>query len=742
MATPAIRLSIAGMTCAGCISAVESALSSVSGVEQANVNLAERTAMVQGDVDPERLKKAVQEAGFDAAVMQGKSSEIEKEAHEKAQLKQLWKRVWVASIPGAALFISGMVLGVLPEVDGLGRLFWLVVGIITLGVIVYSGGHFYRGSWSQLKRGNSNMDTLIALGTGTAWLYSMLVVLIPETIPSLARHAYFEAALIIIALVSFGQVLEIRARNRTSEAIKSLMNRQPPIAHVIRNGKELDLSLEDIGLQETLRVRAGETIPLDGVLLEGSSRVDESMLTGESVTVEKKKGDTVTGGTLNGSGSFLMSVSHIGTDTVLSQIIEMIRQAQSSKPPIARMVDKVASIFVPVVVTIAIVTFILWYWLGPEPSLSYAIVTAMTVLVIACPCALGLATPISIITGVGKAAQSGILVRNGESLQKIADVDTVILDKTGTITQGKPSLNVIHVAEKLTEDYCLQIAASLEQGSDHPLGLAIREAAQKKELEDLKFQGFETVVGHGVQAELDDKYWYLGNTRMMERKQLSLDGWAMALRELDSKGQTPIFLADDHSIHALFGVADAIKEDAKVAIEALQMQGLDVIMLTGDRQQVAEHIAQQVGIKHIHAEMLPADKSAVISKLQQSGHKVAMVGDGINDAPALALADVGIAIGAGTDVAIAASDITLVGSSLKGILKAIKVSKVTTRNIWQNLLGAFIYNALGIPVAAGVLYPFFGVLLNPMIAGAAMALSSVTVVMNANRLTLLDIDKL
>lgn len=742
MTTPAIRLSIAGMTCAGCISAVESALSSVSGVEQANVNLAERTAMVQGDVDPELLKKAVQEAGFDAEIMQGKSSEIEKEAHEEAQLKQLWKRVWVASIPGAALFISGMVLGVLPEVDGLGRLFWLVVGIITLGVIVYSAGYFYRRAWSQLKRGNSNMDTLIALGTGMAWLYSMLVVLIPETIPSLARHAYFEAALIIIALVSFGQVLEIRARNRTSEAIKSLMNRQPPIAHVIRNGKELDLSLEDIGLQETLRVRAGETIPLDGVLLEGSSRVDESMLTGESVTVEKKKGDTVTGGTLNGSGSFLMSVSHIGTDTVLSQIIEMIRQAQSSKPPIARMVDKVASIFVPVVVTIAIITFILWYWLGPEPSLSYAIVTAMTVLVIACPCALGLATPISIITGVGKAAQSGILVRNGESLQKIADVDTVILDKTGTITQGKPSLNVIHVAEKLTEGYCLQIAASLEQGSDHPLGLAIREAAQKKELEDLKFQGFETVVGHGVQAELDDKYWYLGNTRMMERKQLSLDGWAMALRELDSKGQTPIFLADDHSIHALFGVADAIKEDAKVAIEALQMQGLDVIMLTGDRQQVAEHIAQQVGIKHIHAEMLPADKSAVISKLQQSGHKVAMVGDGINDAPALALADVGIAIGAGTDVAIAASDITLVGSSLKGILKAIKVSKVTTRNIWQNLLGAFIYNALGIPVAAGVLYPFFGVLLNPMIAGAAMALSSVTVVMNANRLTLLDIDKL
>lgn len=746
MSTSSIRLSITGMMCAGCVSAVETALTAVPGVTQANVNLAERTAMVQGEIDSDLLKQAVQKVGFNAAVMQGKAAEDEKEAQEQAHAAQLWKRVWVAGIPGALLFISGMVLDILPEVDGSGRWFWLFVGIVTLGVLIYSGGHFYRGAWQQLKRGSSNMDTLIALGTGTAWLYSMLVVLIPDTLPSLARHAYFEAALIIIALVSFGHALEMRARSRTSEAIKSLMNLQPPTVHVIRNGKEQEIPLEEVGLEETVRVRSGETVPLDGMILEGQSRIDESMLTGESVSVEKGEGDSVTGGTLNGSGSFLMQVSHIGADTVLAQIIGMIRQAQSSKPAIGRLVDKVAAVFVPVVVVIALVTFTLWYWLGPEPSLSYAIVTAMTVLVIACPCALGLATPISIITGVGKAAQSGILVRNGESLQSIANVDTIVLDKTGTITQGKPTLNAIHTRDGLdsdsakeAEDRYLQIAASLELGSDHPLALAIREAAIEKELPDLTCTEFETITGHGVQAELEGSTWYLGNTRLMDQIGLSLERWQSALSELDQNGQTPVFLSDEHAIHALFGIADALKKDAKSSIQALQQQGLDVIMLTGDRKQVAENIAKQVGITQVHAEVLPAGKSEVIANLQKSGHKVAMVGDGINDAPALALADVGVAIGAGTDVAIAASDITLIGSSFSGIHKAIHISKATTRNIWQNLFGAFIYNSMGIPIAAGLLYPFTGILLNPMIAGAAMALSSVTVVMNANRLMLLDI---
>lgn len=738
----AIRLSIAGMTCAGCVSSVEKTLASVAGVTQVSVNLVERTALIKGGVDPENLKQAVKQAGYDAAIMQGKASETEKEVHEQVQYQRLWQRVWIAGIPGALLFISGMLLGILPEVSGTGRVFWLITGLATLGVMIYSGGHFYKSAWQQLKHRSSNMDTLIALGTGTAWLYSMLVVLFPESVPSLARHAYFEAVLIIIALVSFGNALEMRARGRTSEAIKQLMNLQPPLAHVIRNGEEKDLPLEEVGLQETLRVRSGETIPLDGVLLEGQSHIDESMLTGESLAVSKTSGDKVTGGTLNGSGSFLMQVSHIGADTVLAQIVDMVRQAQSSKPPIARLVDKVAAIFVPVVVAISLLTFLLWYWLGPEPSLSYAIVTAMTVLVIACPCALGLATPISIIAGVGKAAQSGVLIRNGEALQQAAKIDTVVLDKTGTITQGKPTLNAIHTAHTATgtsENNYLQIAASLEQGSEHPLAQAIRDAATAKGLADLTVSQFEAIAGHGLQAKLDGKVWYLGNTRLMQRQGLALDDWQQPLTELDNQGQTPIFLADAQQIHALFGVADALKEDAKVSIQALQQQGLEVIMLTGDRQQVAEHIAHQVGITQLHAEVLPADKTAVIADLQKLGRRVAMVGDGVNDAPALALADVGIAIGAGTDVAIAAADITLMGSSLAGIGKAVHISKATTRNIWQNLFGAFVYNTLGIPIAAGILYPFFGILLSPMIAGAAMALSSVTVVTNANRLSLIKI---
>lgn len=732
MSEQTIRLSVTGMMCAGCVSAVEKALQSVAGVTQADVNLAERTAMVSGSFNPATAVKAVKDAGYTAAIMQGRAAEEEKEAHEQEQYHHLWKRVWVAGIPGA-LLMSDMVFGILPGMEGTGRWFWLAAGLITLAVMVYSGGHFYKGAWQQLKHRSSNMDTLIALGTGTAWLYSMLVVLFPNSVPSLARHAYFEAALVIIALVSFGNALEMRARGRTSAAIKSLMKLQPPLAHVIRNGAELDLPLEEVGLEETLRVRAGETVPLDGKLLEGQSHVDESMLTGESVPVAKNAGDAVTGGTMNGSGSFLMQVSHIGADTVLAQIIDMIRKAQSSKPPIARLVDKVASVFVPVVVSIAILTFVVWYWLGPEPSLSYALVTSMTVLVIACPCALGLATPIAIIAGVGKAAQSGILIRNGEALQLAAKLDTIVLDKTGTITQGKPTLNAIHTAARQDENRMLQLAASLERGSEHPLGATIRAAAKDKGLADLPVKGFNAIAGHGVEAEIEGRHYWIGNTRLIQG--LALDTWQTPLQELDNQGQTPVFLADNERILALFGIADAIKPDALESIQRLQQQGLDVIMLTGDRREAAEHIAQQVGIQNLHAEVLPADKSKVVADLQAKGRKVAMVGDGINDAPALAQADIGIAIGAGTDVAIAAADITLMGSSLRGIADAITISKATNRNIWQNLFGAFVYNSLGIPVAAGVLYPFTGLLLNPMIAGAAMAMSSVTVVTNANRLS-------
>ncbi len=740
MAATTVRLSISGMMCAGCVSAVETALQAAADGGEVSVNLAERTALVKGDVNPDALVQAVKAAGYGAAVMQGRAAEDEKEALEQAHYCQLWRRVWVAGIPGAFMFLTGMT-GLLPEVVGQGRWFWAAVSLVTLIVLVYSGGHFFRGAWQRLKHRSSNMDTLIALGTGTAWLYSTAVVAFPNAIPSLARHAYFEAALVIIALVSFGNALEMRARGRTSHAIKSLMNLQPPIAHVVRNGQEMDIPLEEVGLEETVQVRAHESIPLDGKLLEGESHVDESMLTGESVPVAKRKGDSVTGGTLNGSGSFLMQVSHIGADTVLAHIIDMIRQAQSSKPAIARLVDKVASVFVPVVVSIALLTFGLWWWLGPEPRLSYALVAAMTVLVIACPCALGLATPISIIAGVGKAAQSGILIRNGDALQQAAKLDTIVLDKTGTITQGKPSVNAIHVADGQDAEHLLSLAAGLERGSEHPLGAAIRAAAQDNGLKALRVKGFTSLAGHGVQASFDGQEYRVGNARLMQQQGLALDAWQTRLQALDSQGQTPVFLADSQQVLALFGIADAIKPDAEESIRALQQQGLQVIMLTGDRREVAEHIAQQVGIAagNVHAEVLPGDKAQLVQTLQADGRKVAMVGDGINDAPALAQADVGFAIGAGADVAKATADVILVGHSLHGISDAIKVSRATVRTIHQNLLGAFVYNALGIPIAAGALYPFTGLLLNPMIAGAAMAMSSVTVVTNANRLSHLKV---
>lgn len=737
--TETVRLSIAGMMCAGCVSSVENALQAVAGVETAHVNLAERTALIAGTAKPEDLVSAVKQAGYDAAIMQGRQAEADKQAAEEVYYKTLWRRVWVAALPGAFLMIGEMILQVFPPMHGSGLWFWLMMGMITLGVLIYSGGHFFRGAWQQLKHHSSNMDTLIALGTGTAWVYSMLVVIFPSAFPSLAQHAYFEAALVVIALVNLGNALEMRARGRTTAAIKHLMNLQPPMAHVLRNGEELDLPLEEVGLQETLRVRSGEMIPLDGIVLEGQSHVNEAMLSGEALPVAKAKDSSVTGGTQNGEGSFLMKVSHIGADTVLAKIIDMIRQAQSSKPAIARLADQVASVFVPVVVAIAALTLLLWLWLGPEPSLSYALVTAMTVLVIACPCALGLATPIAIIAGTGKAAQNGILIRNGDALQQASKLDTIVLDKTGTLTEGKPTLTNIYPAPDYDKNTVLQMAASLEKGSEHPLGQALRTAAKAEKLKDLKVKDFSSLTGHGVQGSIAEESYFIGNTRLMQQQHLSLKAWQTNLQQLDTAGQTPIFLAKQSQIIALFAIADALKSDALTSVQNLQAQGLELIMLTGDRREVAETLAAQLGIQTVHAEVLPADKLAVIKQLQQQGKTVAMVGDGINDAPALAQADVGFAIGAGTDVAIAAADITLIGSSLAGIERAIRISRATIKTIWQNLFFAFAYNVVGIPVAAGVLYPMFGILLDPMLAGAAMALSSVTVVLNANRLAQLKL---
>ncbi len=728
------RLSVTGMNCAGCVSRVETALKSVPGVIEAHVNLGERTATVRSRAATAALIAAVTAAGYRAAELRGLADEAEKEAREFAHYRALLRRFVVAAAVGfplMALELSGR----MPMLhDAGGRAFWLAVGGLTLFVLVYAGGHFFRAAWKSLATRAATMDTLIALGTGSAWVYSMAIALFPENVPSLARHAYFEAAAVIIALINLGQALEHRARGKTSQAIKRLIGLQPKTARVIRDGRELDIPIGEVGLDETVRVRPGEKIPVDGVIIDGHSTVDESMLTGEPLPVEKRVGDAVTGGTLNKTGTFLFQARRIGADTALARIIEMVRRAQASKPAIGRLADRISAVFVPAVLAVAALTFLLWYQFGPEPRLGFALVTAMTVLIIACPCALGLATPISIMVGVGKAAEYGILIRNGEALQQAGRLTAVVLDKTGTVTTGKPTVTALLPAPGVSEQALLQLAASLEAGSEHPLAQAVVEAAKARAVALLPVTGFEAIAGQGVRGVVEGRVLLLGNLTLMRERGVAVAGVDTQAAALAAEARTPIYLARDGQIAGLVAVSDPVKPDARAAIARLHAEGLRVIMITGDNAATARAVAAQVGVDDVLAEVLPADKAQQVRELQARGAIVGMVGDGINDAPALAQADVGFAIGAGTDVAIEAGDVTLMRGSLHGVADAIAISHATVRNIRQNLFGAFVYNTLGIPIAAGALYPLFGILLNPMIAGAAMALSSVTVVSNANRL--------
>lgn len=729
------RLSIGGMSCAGCVAAVETALNSVEGVEEALVNFAEHTAVVKGDMDIADVIKAVKLASYDAALLKGgEKEEEEKEAAEFAYYRALVKKAWVAALVGVPLFIGGMG-GFFPEIDSEhGQLTWLLLGVLTLGVMYYSGKHFFTGAWKSLLVHNANMDTLIALGTGSACIYSFLIVLFPDSVPSLARHAYFEAAVIIIGLINFGSALEMKARGKTSEAIKRLIGLQPKTARVVRNGKEIDVPISEVGLDETLRVRPGERIAVDGIIIEGHSSIDESMLTGEPMPIEKNIGDEVSTGTINSSGTFLFVSKRIGSDTVLAQIIGMVRQAQSTKPAIGRLVDKVAAVFVPSVLIVSVMTYLIWYNFAIDNAASYALVTTMTVLIIACPCALGLATPISIMVGVGKAAEMGILIRNGDALQQAGKLTTIILDKTGTVTEGKPSITEMQAAEGIDVMGMLKVAASLEAGSEHPLAAAIVSLATTKELELLEVENFQAVTGQGVSGVISEKNILFGNALLMNNNSIDISQLESKVQELSLQGRTSMYLAADGKLQGIIAVSDPIKKDSIAAIKHLHKLGMKVVMLTGDSKNTAEAVAKQVGIDEVIAEVLPQDKAAKVVSLQQKGEQVAMVGDGINDAPALAQANVGFAIGSGTDIAIESADITLMRGSLHGVADAIAISRATVRNIKQNLFGAFIYNSIGIPIAAGILFPFFGLLLNPMIAGAAMAMSSVTVVSNANRL--------
>jgi Cu+-exporting ATPase len=729
-----VRLSIGGMSCAGCVATVEKTLKNVPGVSEAAVNFAEHTASVSGSVEAKALISAVVAAGYEAAELKSRAAEDEKAAAEAAHFRSLKRKTLVASILAAPLFVGEMFM-LLPALHSPGgRLYGLIAGLVTLFVLFYSGGHFFRGAWKSFRNHNANMDTLIALGTGSAWVYSMAVVAAPQLVPTLAQHAYFEAAAVIIALINLGQLLEIRARGKTSQAIKRLIGLQPRTARVLRDGKELDIPIEEVGVGETVRVRPGEKIPVDGVLLDGHSNVDESMLTGEPLPVAKKTGDSVTGGTLNASGSFLFRATCIGEETVLARIIEMVRRAQNSKPAIGRLADRISAVFVPAVLITAVVTFLAWFNIGPAPVIGFALVATMTVLVIACPCALGLATPISIIVGVGKAAESGILIRNGEALQQASRLTTVVLDKTGTVTEGHPAVVGIFPAEGWKEEEVLRMAASIEAGSEHPLAQAVVQAATARGLVLASASGFDALSGFGVRAQVESKAVLLGNPRLMENNGIEsgvLDSHAKTAALL---GQTPIYLAVDGRLAGIVAIADPIKPDSQAAIARLHALGLKAVMLTGDNAATAQAVAAQVGIDEVLAEVLPADKAAKVIELQKRGEIVGMVGDGINDAPALAQANVGFAIGTGTDVAIESADVALMRGSLHGVADAIAISTATVHNIKQNLFGAFIYNILGIPIAAGALFPLFGLLLNPMIAGAAMAMSSVTVVSNANRL--------
>ncbi|MBQ26450.1 heavy metal translocating P-type ATPase [Alcanivorax sp.] len=735
-AAQSIQLNISGATCASCVRTIESALRGTPGVHGADMNFADRTAQVTGTASTNALIKAVEDAGYGASEARDDDND-EQEAKERAHYRQLLRHMWLGLGLGVPLMAWGLLGGDMMVRPGeISQWVWLGIGIATLAVLATAGRHFFVGAWKAFRNHNANMDTLIALGTGAAWLYSMVVVLLPGALPEAARHVYFEASAMIIGLINLGQALEVRARGKTSAAVKRLLDLGAKTARVIRDGPnqekvEQDIPVEQVQNGDTLRVRPGEKIAVDGTVKEGESRIDESMLTGEPMPVNKAPGDTVSAGTLNEGGTLLYTATAVGKDTALSRIVALVKKAQGSKPPIGRLADQVSAIFVPTIMLIAIAAALVWFNVGPEPRLTHMLISATTVLIIACPCALGLATPMSVMVGVGKAAEYGILIRQGEALQTSSQLDTIVLDKTGTITEGKPAVTDILCAEGQQENTILALAASLESGSEHPLATAIVNEGKERGLSLDDATQFQALNGKGVIATINGKTYRLGNRRWLESEGVTIN---LDSTPLTDKGTTPLFLSEQKNLLAIIGVADRIKDDSKAAIARLKAQGLKVIMITGDIAASANAIAEQAGVDDVMAEVLPEDKAKKVAALQKEGRTVAMVGDGINDAPALAQADVGFAIGTGTDVAIESAAITLMGGSLHGVADAMAISSATVRNIKQNLFGAFVYNSLGVPVAAGILYPLTGSLLSPVIAGAAMSLSSVTVVTNANRL--------
>nr|WP_274141945.1 heavy metal translocating P-type ATPase [Enterovibrio sp. ZSDZ35] len=732
--TPTQQLILSGMTCASCVSSVEKALKNVAGVESVSVNFAERTASINGDASVETLINAVEQAGYGAEVSEDEATRRERQAVMHAeQFAEHKRNTWLALGLGAPLMAWGLLGGSMTIESTASQIGWGIIALVTLALLCTSGKHFFVNAYKAACHHRATMDTLVALGTGAAWLYSAAVVIMPALFPEQARHVYFEASAMIIGLVTLGHALEARARASTSKALDRLLDLQPQTALLIEDGKEREVSLADVQASMLLRVKPGAKIPVDGVVESGESFVDESMLTGEPLAVRKIQGETLHAGTVNQNGTLTFKATGIGSDTMLSRIIHLVRQAQNSKPALARMADTVSAIFVPTVMIIAILTALGWYNFGPDPKLSFMLVTATTVLIIACPCALGLATPMSVTTGVGRAAELGVLIRDAESLQHAAKVDTVVLDKTGTLTEGKPQVTSV-VALQSEQNVILQIAASLEQGSEHPLAKAVLDAADKESLALSVIDSFEGIPGKGLKADIDGNTYLLGNARLMQEQGIDTEASDSQALELAKRGETAVYLASNQVLLGIIGISDPLRHDSAAAVARLQRLGFDVVMLTGDHPDTAKAIAAQAGITNVIAGVLPDGKADVVSKLQAQGKQVAMIGDGINDAPALAKAEVGIAIGSGSDVAIESAQMTLMRHSIDAATDGLLLSKATLRNMKENLFGAFIYNSLGIPIAAGVLYPLTGSLLSPVVAGAAMALSSITVVSNANRL--------
>ncbi|MFP4621064.1 MAG: heavy metal translocating P-type ATPase [Bacteroidales bacterium] len=723
---------VEGMHCASCASSIESMLGSEEGVDQARVNFADESVFVVYDdsmVSPSQMKYAAQQIGYDLIIEQ--KTDLDSEAaKEKEKLYKTGRKAFLAIAFSVPVFVISMFIPELPYRN------WILLGF-TLPVIVWFGREFFQIAWKQARYGTTNMDTLVALGTGAAFLFSLFNTAFPEYLQArgITPHVYYEAAAVIISLILLGRYFETRAKSRTSDSIKRLMGLQVKTARVIRGEEEIEMPVDQVAVGDIVQIRPGEKIPVDGRITQGYSSVDESMITGEPLPVEKNKGDQVIGATLNKTGSFRIKAEKVGSETVLSQIIQMVREAQGSKAPVQKLADKIASVFVPVVIAIAVVSAVIWYIAGPSPQLTYAFVTLVTVLIIACPCALGLATPTALMVGIGKGAENGILIKDASILEKVNRVDSIVVDKTGTITTGQPVVSEMRWVSGAKDEKLLNLVYTIESRSEHPLAEAITGYLKPQAQDGYDLEAFDYITGQGIQATHGDDELLIGNQGLMQKKDIAIPQELVEnAKEKQERVASQVFVARNGQLELLFSIEDEIKPTSVKAIKDLREDGIEVHMMTGDNRQVAKNVADKTGIDNYRAGVMPQDKLEYVKQLQHEGHRVAMVGDGINDSPALAQADIGIAMGKGTDVAIESAQITLVKGDLEKIRTAIELSKSTLKTIKQNLFWAFFYNVIAIPIAAGVLYPVNGFLLNPMIAGAAMSFSSVSVVMNSLRL--------